>query len=105
MKKLIIPAFLALAGCATTAPNQYYRAAGEQNQIILGGHYDNIIGTITITANGNDIANGSIGFFGEPAEISGTFENRTISANCNQNRSGISCLVFVDNERAATLSF
>lgn len=103
MKKYAL-VMLLLTGCASTAPVQTYRSADNPEPLQISGTYDNL-STVTILVNGNEAATGKMGFFGHPFDFSGTYDGRTIDSHCSESTAGLSCLVFVDNERAATLTF
>lgn len=104
IKRLTPAAVLFLAACATTSPTQQYRTAGSDNTLKISGEYDNL-STVTIFVNGEQVASGSMGFFGGPFEFSGQYADQVIDSYCSESVKGLSCLVFVDNERAATLTF
>lgn len=113
MKKLaFILAITTVTGCATTAPTQYYRAAGETEQISITGKYSPMAGfngTIIIAINNETVINTKLPF-GSSFELAGTFNNKSVDAVCSKLQATVAsypvkCLVLIDNERAATLSF
>jgi hypothetical protein len=112
MKKLIVFVFVLLAGCASTAPSQFYRAQGEDKQIAISGVFeplDGLNGSITITLDGQKAVYKKLDF-SMNFEAAGKYQDKAVSAVCNKQENGgltysINCLVLIDNERAATLVF
>lgn len=108
-KTLTILAILALAGCATTAPSNAYRAAGQVDAWRIGGSGNPLTGSVTITINGQTVIDDSITPLGLDREFNSTYQGKAISANCHGVSSllseNIDCMVFVNNERASTLKF
>ena len=98
-----------LVGCATQAPAQNYRPAGSNDAAWQ------IDGTLTgnkidIRINGESALAGTLSFLGGNAEISGKYKEKTVSASCSTSQGLFTgpkrqCIVFVANERAATLQF
>lgn len=110
MKTLLLLALLALAGCATTAPSTTYRSAGQIDAWQIGGEYNGGSGII-ITINGKKVIEESMGLFAGVGsrEFNGVFQGKPIMAECEYKRTFgaayMQCMVFVNNERAATLRF
>lgn len=114
MKKLIISIFLlaSVSACVSTAPKQFYRAAGETEQVSVSGEFkafDGWHGSLMIKIN-NEIVISE----GKPAsdsfELSGLYEDKKVDAVCNKHKTSeysatLSCLILINNERAATLTF
>lgn len=114
---------LLVAACASTAnaPAQYYRAAGQPDQIAVAGSLKQSQGLlsatnqVSITINGQTVASGE--FSGGSAEFSGAFNGKPVLADCSAvaagnlmhqltwgyDRTDVKCLVFVAGERAANL--
>ena len=112
----------AVAGCASTAnaPSQFYRSAGQSDQIAIAGTLKQGFGLsspsneVAITINGQRVAGGS--FNGGSAEFAGTYESKPVIADCSavaagsighqllwgSDRVDVKCLVFVAGERAAS---
>jgi len=67
------------------------------------------VGGVIITIDGHKVIDASIGFIGSDSEFTGTYQGKLIMANCGYISSGMrrfmQCMVFVGNERAATLRF
>lgn len=109
MKKTAILLLLALTGCATTAPSQYYRPANSANQYKITGDYNQLTYKLDIFIDGNSVLSGRMPVFSNDLELSGAYNNMAVDSMCFRKVSAFSeqvqCTVLVDNERAATLSF
>lgn len=124
MKKTIIAAvLLSLTACATThtyqAAPQHYRAKGQENQTEITGKIiqdmkegvftSTIKNHVTIYFNGQSQIDGYLDA-SQTGEIAGQpFEGKKTSASCSAKAvtkewAELKCIVFIDNERAATLT-
>jgi len=113
MRKLLL-AMLAvyLVGCAS-APEQSYRPSGYNGPAwrIDGNWKESLLGddTIKIRINGQTVITGKFPILNNTVELSGTYEEYQITASCVRTHgylgTTIQAMVFVDNERAATLQF
>lgn len=114
MKRIFLLTAALLIGCTTTvSPTQSYRPAnypGAAWSIGARSEGGTLSDEITVTINGQAIANGTLNELKPSDNFTGTFEGRNILAECSLVNSGQltyghECIVFVDNERAAQLSF
>ena len=108
-KVLTLLSILAITGCATSSPTQHYRTANNTQMTIAGTHNE-ITGKIEISIDNKVALSGNMPqFFGSDVEFSGTYSGMNIDAYCNTKESAFSssvqCLIFVDNDRATTLTF
>jgi len=112
MRRVLVASLLAtlLIGCATQSPVQSYRPAnysGTPWQI--SGGYNELSGAVTILINGQKVVEGRMPLLGGTSELKGQFDNRPVTASCSfivrVTGSRPQCLVFIANERAATLQF
>lgn len=101
MKKYLVLVAL-LAGCASTAPMQTYRAAGQIDAWHISGRLDEITNELTVTVNGHDAVSGKLSLWTGNGTVTGTYEGRQISATCQRAQR---CVVVVGSEVAANLSF
>lgn len=121
MRYLAFLAALALAGCATTtqAPAQFYRAAGQSDQLAIAGTLHQTIGLtsasndVSITINGQRVAGGT--FSGGSMEFHGSYAGKPVLADCAAvaagnfmyqmtygfDRTDVKCTVFLAGDRAA----
>ena len=61
---------------------------------------------VRIFINGTKVIDRRLSLISGEGEFQGNYNGKPITANCTTNALGSTrCLVFVDNERAATLSF
>lgn len=113
---------LTVTGCASThtfqASPQFYRAKGQDDQIQItgkivqdikqGAFTATIKNHVTIFFNGQPQIDGFLDG-SQSGELSGQpFEGKNTSASCSakavtKDWSELKCIVFIDNERAATL--
>lgn len=113
---------LTVTGCASThtfqAAPQFYRAKGQDNQIQITGKVqqdikysitgDTYLNKVTIYFNGMPQIEGLLDIQ-QNGELSGQpFEGKNTSASCSgkpvtREWTELKCIVFIDNERAATL--
>lgn len=112
---------LAVSACSTVShsPPSYYRAAGDTEQIVIGGSIDQSAALtangysheITITINGETVISADMG--GASAQdYSADWKGRKVSATCLviasdrlfNRRPGARCLVFINGERAGTVA-
>jgi hypothetical protein len=113
MKKLLISMFLlTLAACSVAPQKQFYRAAGDSDQLSISGEFrplDGLNGSVDVIINNDVVSTGKIPLSVD-FEFSGTYENKTVDAVCHKKSNGglvytINCLILINNERAATLVF
>lgn len=99
-----------LSACAATAPAQMYRPSGSTAAPHhIDGEYNDFSRQITIRIDGQPALSGTLSIFSNRAELSGQHKGQAVAASCQQVAGFFDyrtqCLVFVNNERAATLQF
>jgi hypothetical protein len=104
---LLVASFL--AACTTVAPSQGYRSAGSTAAPwqIRGELFD--ITNVKIYINDTKVIDDRISLMSGDGEFRSRYDGESISASCSAT-SGLltvstKCIIFVENERAATLSF
>ncbi len=108
---MLLLSALLLSGCAATpAPVQGYRPANHSGPPWeIGGQYNEFTGKITISINGENITEGSMSIMTGRGDFSGHYDGKPISVSCSTTSGFLAvktqCMVFVGNERAATLQF
>lgn len=104
----LLLASLLLAACSTMAPPQHYRAAGAREALEISGELFDFT-NVKIFVDGVKVIDERLSLMSGDGEFRGVYNGRRISASCTTSMglvaSAVRCLVFVDNERAATLSF
>lgn len=99
---------LLAAACAST-PTQSYRPRGSDDAWQISGNYTPITEALAIRINGLEVMDGRLSFFGNSAELHGTYQDKPVTANCYKRLSWggekTECQVLVSNEHAATLQF
>jgi hypothetical protein len=97
------------AGCTTVAPSQGYRAPGSTAAPwqIRGELFD--FTNVKIFVNDTKVIDKRVSLVSGDGEFRGSYGGKAITASCSTSAglltAGTRCIVFVDNERAATLSF
>jgi hypothetical protein len=100
---------LAVASCSTVAPTQGYRSAGSTAAPwqISGELYD--FTNVKIFINGAKVIDDRVSLLSGDGEFQGAYNGKQIMASCSTSsglmNTATKCIVFVENERAATLSF
>ena len=106
---IVLAVSLALAAWTTTAPTQGYRPPGSTAPPwqIYGELFD--FTNVKIYIDGVKVVDERLSLLSGDGEFRGRYGGKAISASCSTTSgllsSSVRCIVFVDNERAATLSF
>ena len=116
MQKRIIIAALSIplltvfaTGCSTVAPSQGYRSAGSTAVPwqISGELFD--FTNVKIFIDGAKVIDERVSILSGEGEFHASYSGKRVMASCSTSigllASSTKCFVFVDNERAATLSF
>lgn len=108
-KTLILAMACVVTACTTTAPSQGYRPPGSTAAPwqIHGELFD--ITNVKIFVNGTKVIDERMSFMSGDGEFRGRYDGKNVTASCATS-SGLMtvstrCFVFVENEKAATLSF
>ncbi len=111
MKRAIaLSVVLAIAGCAA-APSQNYRPANYSGAPwTITGDFNRLSQHVTIKINDKTVVDDKLGFFMGKGEFQGAYEGRKVSVSCASETSlfsnnNINCMVHVNGEHAATLTF
>jgi hypothetical protein len=100
---------LSITACTTVAPSQGYRPSGSTAAPwqISGELFD--ITNVKIFVNGSMVIDKRLSLLTGDGEFNSSYNGKQIMASCSTNTGLVSsstkCIVFVDNEKAATLSF
>jgi len=107
MKKIIyVLSVFILTACTTASPKQFYRPAGEADQLEISGQFNQLSYEHSVLINGDTVITGNLPYNGADASFSGQVDGRTISSDCHwKSKSSLECLVKINNEMAATLTF
>lgn len=109
LRCLLALSALVVAACTTVAPSQGYRSAGSTSPPwqISGELFD--FTNIKILINGAKVIDERLSLLTGDGEFSSSYNGKQIMASCSTSTglmsSSTRCLVFVDNEKAATLTF
>lgn len=101
---------LYLTACSSAAPQNYRPTGSTDAAWRIDGHYNDITHALVVRVNGDDTIEGSISWLGGKAELTGKYDSKPVTASCvRQTPFGrppsVQCIIFVSNERAATLEF
>lgn len=115
MKKLGVVCLSAfLTACAMSAPMQGYRPVGDSKQWHIDGDFNTLSKALKVRIDGQEVMSGKLSFLSGHAELKGKYQDKNVSATCNQTTSYMTagiippktqCMIFVENERATTLQF
>lgn len=107
MKNLLITSLvLALVGCTTASPKQFYRPADSQDQLEISGRFNQISFAHEVMINGETVIKGDLPYNYDDARFSGNYDGREVTSECQwKKKVDLSCLVSIDGEKAATLTF
>lgn len=100
---------LSIEACSTVAPSQGYRPSGSTAAPwqISGELFD--ITNVKIFVNGSKVIDERLSLMSGDGEFNSSYNGKQIMASCSTSTglmsSSTKCFVFVDNEKAATLSF
>lgn len=106
---LSITVIFFLTACTTTAPSQGYRPSGSTVAPwqISGELFD--FTNVKIYVNGVKVIDDRISLISGNGEFSSKYDGKNITASCSASSGLLTattrCMVFVENEKAATLSF
>ncbi|WP_026182550.1 hypothetical protein [Leeia oryzae] len=98
-----------ISGCSVVAPSQGYRQAGSTAAPwqISGELYD--FTNVKIFINGAKVIDERLSLLSGDGEFQSRYDGKNIVANCSTSAGLLTtatrCMVFVENEKAATLSF
>ena len=96
-------------GCSTVAPSQGYRPAGSTAAPwqISGELFD--FTNVKIFIDGSKVIDQRVSLMSGEGEFHASFKGKQIMASCSTSAglmtTSTKCIVFVENEKAATLSF
>lgn len=104
---------IAIVGCTTTAPTEYYRSASAAETVYrIGGEYDPNIGwagEVTITINDESVIRGELPAFSNTAELFGEYAGKPVRVQFMKVRTFESKYlradVTIDKEQAVSLTF
>lgn len=107
MNKLFLAGLiLMLVGCTTASPKQFYRPANSEAQLEISGRFNELTFEHQVLVNGETVIKGDLPYDYEATSFSGRYQGRTVSSDCQwKKKIDLSCLVSIDGEKAATLTF
>lgn len=107
---LTLSATLLVAACATQAPTQGYRPAGYTGAPwTITGSVSLLTGAATFDINSQRVIDDRLNLLTGDGEFNGNYQGKKVQASCITKTGFIStnttCFVFIDGEKAATLTF
>ncbi|WP_297810605.1 hypothetical protein [uncultured Methylophaga sp.] len=107
MKKIILASLLlTLVACTTASPKQFYRPAGAEQQLEISGRFNQISFKHEVMINDQTVVSGELPYDYADTTLSGEYNGKTVKSDCRwKKKIDLTCLVWVDGEKAATLTF
>ena len=108
MKNILIAAIIVLlAACATSAPSQGYRPANYAGAPWnISGEKDQFTNAVVIKINNQIVISNTLSLLSSDGEFSGSYDGKPVTASCMTDMNiKTNCFVFVNGEKAATLTF
>jgi hypothetical protein len=107
MKHFFLAGFaLALVACTTASPKQFYRPAGAEQQVEISGRFNQLSFEHEVLINGSTVVFGKLPYNYDAASFSGQFNNEPVTSDCHwRSKTDLECLVKINDEMAATLTF
>ncbi|MDP3668638.1 MAG: hypothetical protein Q8R69_02985 [Telluria sp.] len=106
---LFFGAILALTGCAA-APSQGYRPANYGGAPWnISGEMNSFTNAVVIKINNQVVIDRTLSLLSGDGEFSGNYDGKSVTVSCYTKLgllvTSTNCFVFVNNEKAATLTF
>lgn len=107
MKHILIAGLaLAVVACTTASPQQYYRAAGAEEQVEIKGRFNQLSFEHEVLINGTSVVTGKLPYNYDDASFSGDYNGQMVISECHwPSKTDLQCLVIINDEKAATLTF
>lgn len=107
MKRIILIGLIAtLAACTTASPKQFYRPVGAEQQVEINGRFNQISFEHQVIINGETIISGDLPYNYDDASFKGQYEDIEVTSDCHwKSKSDLQCLIKMNGEKAATLTF
>lgn len=107
MKKVFLASLLvSIIGCTTASPKQFYRPAGESAQMEIFGRFNQLSFEHQVLINGDNVITGSLPYDYADASFSGNYDGAAVTSDCHwKSKTALECLVKLNGEMAATLTF
>jgi hypothetical protein len=108
MKNALIASMIVLlAGCSTIAPSQTYRPANYAGSSWdISGEINDWNDMVVIKINNEIVINHALEAWTGDGEFSGIYKGKTVTASCMTDGTDTThCFVFINNEKAAILTF
>lgn len=103
---LIMGLCLVVVACTSASPKQFYRLAGSEQALEISGTFDQLKFEHNVTINGQTAVTGKLEYNYSPGSFTGQYEGMTVTSDCSWKRKvDLFCLIKIDGESAATLSF
>lgn len=97
---------LTLVACTTASPKQFYRPAGAEQQVEISGRFNQLSFEHEVLINGDSVIAGKLPYNYEDASFTGVFNQQPVTSDCHwRSKTALECLVRINDEMAATLTF
>lgn len=107
MKHILIAGLaFTLVACTTASPKQFYRPAGAEQQVEISGRFNQLSFEHEVLINGNSVITGELPYNYDDASFNGEFNQQPVTSDCHwRSKTELECLVRINDEMAATLTF
>jgi hypothetical protein len=107
MKSFLIAGLaLAMVACTTASPKQFYRPAGAEQQVEISGRFNQLSFEHQVLINGATVITGKLPYNYDDASFNGQFNEQSVISDCHwRSKTDLECLVKINDEMAATLTF
>lgn len=95
-----------IAGCTTASPEQFYRPAGAEQQLEISGRFNQISFEHQVIVNGKTVIVGDLPYDYSDASFAGDYQDVSVTSDCHwKSKTDLVCLIRMNGEKAATLTF
>jgi hypothetical protein len=107
MKHILLASLaLTLVACTTASPKQFYRPAGAEQQLEISGRFNQLNFEHEVLINGSSVITGQLPYNYNDASFTGMFNQQPVTSDCHwHSKTELECLVTINDEMAATLTF
>jgi hypothetical protein len=107
MKSLYLtPLLFIVVACTSASPQQFYRPAGAEKQLEISGRFHQLSFEHQVSINDQIVITGKLAYDYSEGSFEGMYEGMKVTSDCHWKRKrDLYCLVSVNGEKAANLSF
>jgi hypothetical protein len=103
---VIVSLCLIVMACTSASPKQFYRLSGSEQALEISGSFNQLKFEHIVNINGQTAVSGKLEYNYAPGSFTGQYEGMIVTSDCSWKRKvDLYCLIKIDGESAATLSF